>query len=56
MAKTCPEYKRHEPEQTILYKILDEYAPIFFDMIGRDRDRKQLPGFLTRKFDKFLNW
>ncbi len=55
MAKTSyADYKRHEPEQTILYKVLEEHAQTFFDAIARDSDRKALPDYIRREFDKFL--
>ncbi len=54
MAKTYAEYKRHEPEETILYKILEDHSHTFFDLLGGDPDRKSLPDFVRREFDKFL--
>jgi hypothetical protein len=55
MANTSAEYKRHEPEQTILYKVLEEHTQTFFDTIAGDPDRKELPDFIRREFDKFLS-
>lgn len=55
MVKTYSEYKRHEPEQTILYKVLEEHAQTFFAMIAGDPDRKNLPTFIKHEFDKFLS-
>jgi len=55
MAKTYPEYKRHEPEHTILFRVVDEHAPFFFAMIAEAPDRNALPGFIKREFDKFLS-
>jgi hypothetical protein len=55
MAEIYAEYKRHEPEQTILYSVVNEHAPIFFDFIAGNPDRKVLPDFVKREFDKFLS-
>ncbi|HYX33993.1 MAG TPA: transposase zinc-binding domain-containing protein [Oligoflexus sp.] len=55
MVKCYSEYIRHEPEQTILYRVVDEHAQHFFDLIDRDPDRNQLPEFTKRESDKFLN-
>jgi hypothetical protein len=55
MVKTSyAEYIRHEPEQTILYMVLEEHTQTFFDAIARDSHRKALPDYIRREFDKFL--
>jgi hypothetical protein len=55
MKNLSHEYKRRDPEETILYKVLEEHAQSFFDMTASDPDRKPLPNFVKREFDKFLS-
>jgi hypothetical protein len=47
-------YQRHQPEKTTLYKVLEEHAETFFKGLSSDPDRKPLPFFVKREFDKFL--
>ncbi len=43
---------RHRPEQTLLYRIVEEYYPTFAAHLA-ERDRK-LPGYVQREFDDYL--
>jgi len=45
-------YQCHRPEQTLLYRIVDEYYPAFAAHLaeqGRD-----LPGYVQREFEDYL--
>ena len=55
MSNFSHQYKRHDPEETILHKVLDEHVHSFFDLLSSDQDRKPLPSFVKREFDKFLS-
>lgn len=45
-------YQRHRPEQTLLYRIVEEYYPTFAAHLA-ERDRK-LPGYVQREFGDYL--
>ncbi len=45
-------YQRHRPEQTLLYRIVEEYYPTFAAHLA-ERDR-ELPGYVQREFDDYL--
>ncbi|MCG8381788.1 MAG: transposase zinc-binding domain-containing protein, partial [Gammaproteobacteria bacterium] len=45
-------YQRHRPEQTLLYRIVDEYYPAFAALMA-ERGR-ELPGYVQREFEEFL--
>ena len=45
-------YARHRPEQTLLYRIVEEHYPTFRDLLAQ-QDRP-LPAYAAREFDDFL--
>ena len=45
-------YQRHRPEQTLPYRIVEEYYPTFAAHLA-ERDR-ELPGYEQREFDDYL--
>ncbi len=45
-------YQRHRPEQTLLYRIVDEVYPAFAALMAK-QDRA-LPGYVHREFEEFL--
>ncbi len=45
-------YTRHRPEQTLLYKVVEQYADAFFAHLG-ERDAT-LPGFVRDEFEAYL--
>ena len=45
-------YQRHRPEQTLLYRIVEKYYPVFTaHLAARGRE---LPGYVQREFDDYL--
>lgn len=46
------QYKRHRPETTLLYQLVDQYYPVFKKALA-EQD-KRLPKFVEREFDDFL--
>ena len=54
MEKSALTYKRHQPEETILYQVIADNVNTFFDMIASSNTGKPLPGFVRREFDKYL--
>ena len=54
MEKSALTYKRHQPEETILYQVIADNVNTFFDMIASSDTGKPLPGFVRREFDKYL--
>ena len=45
-------YARRQPEQTLLYKIIEEYYPIFISKI--EKDERPLPEYVHSEFDEYL--
>jgi len=45
-------YERHQPEETLLYQIIEEYWPCF--QAELDRQSKSLPHFVAKEFDEHL--
>ena len=45
-------YQRHRPEQTLLYRIVDEYYPAFAALMAEQG--RALPGYVQREFEEFL--
>jgi len=45
-------YQRHRPEQTLLYRIVDEYYPQFVDLMARQG--RPLPDYVQREFEDYL--
>jgi hypothetical protein len=46
------QYKRHRPENTLLYQLVERYYPEFKEVLSEQG--KQLPKFVEREFDEFL--
>ena len=45
-------YARHRPEDTVLYNIVEQHAPSFFQALGEQG--ASLPGFVRDEFDAFV--
>ena len=45
-------YQRHRPEQTLLYRIVDEYYPAFTAHLAEQGSG--LPGYVQREFEDYL--
>ena len=48
-----PKYLRHRPEDTLLYKVVQENVATVFQRI--EADGKTLPKFVRQEFDAFLD-
>lgn len=46
------QYKRHRPENTLLYQLVERYYPDFKEALSQQG--KHLPTFVEREFDEFL--
>ena len=46
-------YKRHQPEKTLLYKLIQENLLNFYQQMDRDYE-KGIPCFVRKEFDEFL--
>ena len=47
-----PPYKRHRPEQTLLYQIIERHYPKFRDVMAMQG--KTLPRYVQQEFDEYL--
>ena len=45
-------YQRHRPEQTLLYRIVDQYYPAFTAHLTEQG--RELPGYVKREFEDYL--
>jgi ribosomal protein S27E len=45
-------YQRHRPEQSLLYRIVDEYYPAFAAHLAEQG--RELPGYVQREFEDYL--
>ena len=45
-------YQRHRPEQTLLYRIVDEYSPAFMAHLAEQGS--ELRGYVQREFEDYL--
>lgn len=45
-------YKRHRPEQTLLYQIVEQYYPAFASHLAAQG--RELPGYVRREFEDYL--
>ena len=45
-------YQRHRPEQTLLYRIVEEYYPQFVDLMARQG--RPLPDYVQQEFEDYL--
>ena len=48
----APDYQRHQPEQTLLYQIIEEYYPEF--QASLEANGRTLPRYVQREFEDFL--
>ena len=46
-------YQRHRPEQTLLYRLVEEYYPAFTTYLA-EQQGKELPGYVQREFEDCL--
>ena len=46
-------YERHRPEQTTLYRLVQQHAATFFEQV-ESAARADLPQFVKDEFDAFL--
>lgn len=46
------QYKRHRPETTLLYQLVERYYPEFTANLAEQR--KYLPKYVEREFDEYL--
>ena len=51
LQQTTP-YKRHRPENTLLYQLVERHYPEFKETLSQQG--KQLPKFVEREFNEFL--
>jgi ribosomal protein S27E len=47
-----PTYQRHQPEQTLLYQLVEKYYPAFLE--HQAAERRQLPDYVQQEFTDFL--
>lgn len=45
-------YKRHQPELTLLYQIVETYYPEFLDLM--ESQARSLPNHITKEFEAYL--
>jgi hypothetical protein len=45
-------YRRHKPEETVLYPIVERHLPQFLNHLSENDS--QLPRFVTQEFDDYL--
>lgn len=45
-------YQRHRPEQTLLYRIVEQHYPTFTAHLAAQG--RELPGYVQREFDNYL--
>ena len=55
MEDSFSEYKRRDPESTILYQVLQQNMEKFFQTVDSNPDQNSLPYFVRKEFEKFLN-
>lgn len=48
----APEYARHRPEHTLLYRIIERHYPAF--LAQRAADERPLPRYVQREFEQYL--
>ncbi len=51
-ASQAPTYERHQPEQTLLYQLVQEYYPVFKSSL--EDQGQSLPRYVQREFEDFL--
>ncbi|WP_200820830.1 transposase zinc-binding domain-containing protein, partial [Pseudobacteriovorax antillogorgiicola] len=55
MEDSFSEYKRRDPESTILYQVLQQNMDQFFQTVDSNPDQNSLPYFVRKEFEKFLS-
>ncbi len=45
-------YERHRPEQTLLYRLVEQHYPVFAEAMAAQG--KSLPAYLEREFEDYL--
>ncbi|GBL05519.1 transposase zinc-binding domain-containing protein [Glaciecola sp. KUL10] len=45
-------YKRHRPEHTLLYQLVEQYYPDFIELLSHQG--KSLPRHVEKEFEEFL--
>lgn len=49
---STPAYERHRPEETVLYRVIQETYRTFLDLC--EAEGRPLPAFVQKEFEKFL--
>ena len=52
LARATMEYTRHQPEQTLLYQVIEEYYPAFLAHLSESD--KTLPQYIQNEFEDYL--
>jgi hypothetical protein len=52
LAASAPAYRRHRPEQTVLYAVIAEHYPRFLQAI--EASGGHLPAFMRQEFEAYL--
>jgi len=52
IAETGVRYRRHHPEQTLLYQLVEQYYPEFVELLRMQE--RPLPTFVQCEFEAFL--
>ena len=52
LARASIEYARHQPEQTLLYQVIEEYYPAF--LLHLSESEKSLPQYVQDEFEAYL--
>lgn len=51
-SRSAGRYRRHRSEQTLLYRIVEEYYPTFAALM--EEQGRELPGYVQREFEDYL--
>ena len=51
-ANSSPNYERHQPEQGLLYQIIEKHYPVF--KASLEAQGKSMPFYVQQEFDDFL--
>ena len=50
--RSAARYRRHRPEQTLLYQLVEQHYPVFAaHLVAQGRE---LPGYVQREFEDYL--
>lgn len=50
--RSLARYQRHRPEQTLLYRIIEQHYPVFTTHLAEQG--RELPGYVQREFVDYL--